>query len=252
MPRLVDTIPKHRKHRASRQSFGEIGGRRHYLGPHGTKASCAEYDRVVAEWMQAGRSPSSAEPQEEISIAELLAVYLRYAKAYYGGGTRGETTHASSDVSDSTSARGPGPDLAIQPGETVRLIPLRLPAGASDLLDVDRVSEAQQVEDRKVDRRESQHFEQALATSQRQWKRDSALGSDRPDHLAPTEQPLRGDVVHTGELDLARPDQCIHRILEMQQLDRRIEAESARLLFQFLGKRSRCHLTGLLLWEAAI
>jgi integrase len=90
MPRLTNKVPQYRKHRASGQAIVKIAGRMHYLGPHGTKASKIEYDRLIAEWLVAGRSLSFAEPEAELSIAELLASYLRHAKAYYGGGTRGE------------------------------------------------------------------------------------------------------------------------------------------------------------------
>ena len=47
MPRLTNSVPKYRKHRASGQAIVEIGGKTHYLGPHGTKASKVEYDRLV-------------------------------------------------------------------------------------------------------------------------------------------------------------------------------------------------------------
>ncbi len=56
MPRLAGTsIPKYRKHRPTAQAVVTIGGVDHYLGPHGTKASHLEYDRLIAEWMANGR-----------------------------------------------------------------------------------------------------------------------------------------------------------------------------------------------------
>jgi len=42
MPRLTHQTPKYRKHKASAQAFVELNGHRHYLGPHGTKASHRE------------------------------------------------------------------------------------------------------------------------------------------------------------------------------------------------------------------
>ena len=42
------TLPKYRKHKASGQAIVTIGGKMHYLGPHDTKASRAEYDLVFA------------------------------------------------------------------------------------------------------------------------------------------------------------------------------------------------------------
>jgi hypothetical protein len=51
MPWSKDHIPKYRKHRASGQALVTINGRGLYLGPHGTKASKVEYDRLVCEWL---------------------------------------------------------------------------------------------------------------------------------------------------------------------------------------------------------
>jgi integrase len=89
MPRLTNTIPRYRKHRASNQAIVELNGRRHYLGPHGTKASKLEYDRLVAEYLASGRSPAYGTPASEITVVELVAGYLAYAKAYYGDAKRG-------------------------------------------------------------------------------------------------------------------------------------------------------------------
>ena len=84
MPRLFRTLPSHRKHRASGQAGVTLNGRDHYLGPHGTKASKLEYDRLVAEYLSSGRSPSFGAPQHDVTVVELAADYVRHAKAYYG------------------------------------------------------------------------------------------------------------------------------------------------------------------------
>ncbi len=55
MPRLTNATPKYRKHKASGQAIVTLCGKDHYLGPHGTKASNVEYDRLVAEWLSQGR-----------------------------------------------------------------------------------------------------------------------------------------------------------------------------------------------------
>jgi hypothetical protein len=39
MPKLIDAVPKYRKHLASGQAVVNIAGTDHYLGPYGTKAS---------------------------------------------------------------------------------------------------------------------------------------------------------------------------------------------------------------------
>ncbi|RIK78505.1 MAG: integrase, partial [Planctomycetota bacterium] len=72
------------KHKASGLAFVEINGRRYYLGPHGTKASHAEYDRIVTEWLASGRSSAYGAPERAYTIVELIADYLRFAKSYYG------------------------------------------------------------------------------------------------------------------------------------------------------------------------
>ena len=59
--RTGNSIPKYRKHRGSGQAIVTIAGRDHYLGPHGTKASRIEYDRLIMEWLASGRPASVAE-----------------------------------------------------------------------------------------------------------------------------------------------------------------------------------------------
>ena len=49
MPRPKKLVPAYSQHRASGQAVVTNGGRDHYLGPHGAKASIAEYDRLVCE-----------------------------------------------------------------------------------------------------------------------------------------------------------------------------------------------------------
>jgi len=55
MPKLLKRPPKYCKHRASGQAVVTIEGQDFYLGPHGTKASYLEYDRIIAEWLANGR-----------------------------------------------------------------------------------------------------------------------------------------------------------------------------------------------------
>jgi hypothetical protein len=49
MPVLGKRILKNRKHKQSGQAIITINGRGHLLGPHGTKASKLEYDRLITE-----------------------------------------------------------------------------------------------------------------------------------------------------------------------------------------------------------
>lgn len=52
-----------------------------YLGKWNTKASRAEYDRVIGEWLAAGRCLTQT--LDDLTIAELAARYLDHAKTYY-------------------------------------------------------------------------------------------------------------------------------------------------------------------------
>ena len=84
MPRLTKSVPKYRKHRASGQAVVTLNGQDIYLGPHGTKASRIEYDRVVSEWLVGGRQLAiSARNDSTLTIVELCAAYVRWAKVYY-------------------------------------------------------------------------------------------------------------------------------------------------------------------------
>lgn len=77
--------PAYRLHRASGQAIVTLSGKDCYLGPHGTDASKAEYDRLVAEWLANDRRPPAATPKEGggITVSELILAYYRYAEAYY-------------------------------------------------------------------------------------------------------------------------------------------------------------------------
>ncbi|GMU22145.1 MAG: hypothetical protein AMXMBFR13_22330 [Phycisphaerae bacterium] len=85
MPRLnPDRNPSYRRHRASGQAIVTLNGRDIYLGPYGTAASKAEYDRVVGEWRAAGRRlPASMQPTQDLSLSELIEAYWPFAKEYY-------------------------------------------------------------------------------------------------------------------------------------------------------------------------
>ena len=81
MPKLSKSLPKYRKHRASGQAVVTLNSVDHYLGPHGTKASKTEYDRLVAEWLSRGRALEVR--AEAITVAELMLKFIRWAKVHY-------------------------------------------------------------------------------------------------------------------------------------------------------------------------
>lgn len=82
MPRRKDSLPKYRHHRGSGQAIVTLSGRDHYLGKYNTAASRREYDRLIGEWLANGREPL-ASSADELSVAEVLNRYLKFAKTYY-------------------------------------------------------------------------------------------------------------------------------------------------------------------------
>src|SRR5262245_61077686 len=83
MPRLVNRLPKYRKHRASGQAIVTLSGQDFYLGPYGTKASKKEYDRLCGEYLASGGALVH-DKADEITVVELLDAFWQYAKDYYG------------------------------------------------------------------------------------------------------------------------------------------------------------------------
>jgi integrase len=58
-----------------------LGGRDFYCGKFGSPESRREYDRVVGEWLAAGRPQASG--THRLTMAELLVRYMAFAKGYY-------------------------------------------------------------------------------------------------------------------------------------------------------------------------
>ncbi|MBI2479318.1 MAG: hypothetical protein HYV60_12000 [Planctomycetia bacterium] len=79
MPRLTNSVPKYRKHKATGQAVVTIDGRDYYLGPHKSKASKLEYDRLIGEWVQNGRKMPS-DDSDDTTIVELIAAYWKFAQ----------------------------------------------------------------------------------------------------------------------------------------------------------------------------
>ncbi len=79
--------PSYVKHKASGQAVVYQNGQTTYLGKYGSAASKEAYRRLVAEWSLTGGRPES---HQEISVAEVMAAYVAFAKGYYR--KRGEVT----------------------------------------------------------------------------------------------------------------------------------------------------------------
>lgn len=84
MPRLTRRHPAYRLHKASGQAIVTLGGQDFYLGPHDTKASRDEYDRLIAVWLANGRRlPAPAEDRPPPTVAEIILSYWRFAERHY-------------------------------------------------------------------------------------------------------------------------------------------------------------------------
>jgi hypothetical protein len=71
--------PSYRQHQPSGQAVVTLNGHDNYLGVFDSPESRAEYDRLIAEWLSAGRQL----PSRALSVNELLLAYLRFAAEYY-------------------------------------------------------------------------------------------------------------------------------------------------------------------------
>jgi len=78
-----NNIPNYRLHKATGQAFVELGGRRFYLGKHGSKASKEEYERKVAEYLANGRKLAPTQVKTGITCRELSVHFLEWAEEYY-------------------------------------------------------------------------------------------------------------------------------------------------------------------------
>jgi len=78
-------IPSYRRQgydKGTDLAFVEIEGKRHYLGAYGSPTSRELYHRHIAEWEAAGRTGSSAAPQD-ITVTEVAEKFLVWANSYY-------------------------------------------------------------------------------------------------------------------------------------------------------------------------
>ena len=76
-------IPNYRQHKATGQAFVELGGRRFYLGKHGSRASWEEYERRIAEYLANGRQLPPTQAKTGISCQELAIRFLEWAEEYH-------------------------------------------------------------------------------------------------------------------------------------------------------------------------
>ncbi|MBX7165131.1 MAG: site-specific integrase [Pirellulales bacterium] len=81
MSNVGPRVPKYALHKASGQAVVTLNGRDVYLGPYGSAASRAKYDRTVGEWLAAGRR--TAEASRAVTVDDVIAAYWQFAETYY-------------------------------------------------------------------------------------------------------------------------------------------------------------------------
>jgi len=77
VPRLTRRHPSYRRHKSSGQAIVTLDGRDHYLGDFGSPVSKAEYDRLIAGWLTAGRQlppPTGGAPADP-SVNEVILAF---------------------------------------------------------------------------------------------------------------------------------------------------------------------------------
>src|SRR5438067_1501969 len=75
--------PSYCKHKATGQAVVRIDGRDHYLGKYGSEESRREYDRLIAEWLAAGRRLPQAKTGAGFTLNELILAYWCWAEKTY-------------------------------------------------------------------------------------------------------------------------------------------------------------------------
>ena len=102
MPRFPpDALPKYGKHKQSGQARVVLNGRPYLLGPHGSKASRREYDRLVGEWIANGRQAPGR--TADLTISTLIVRFWEHAQAYY----RDSDGHDTREADNFHDALGP-------------------------------------------------------------------------------------------------------------------------------------------------
>ncbi len=74
MSRPRASYPAYRLHRASGQAVVTIAGSDRYLGLHNSRESRQVYDRLIREWVQAGR-PRHSLRSDSLLVAELCVAF---------------------------------------------------------------------------------------------------------------------------------------------------------------------------------
>jgi integrase len=75
------SVPSYRHHKPSGRAVVTLGAKDYYLGPWQSESSKAEYNRLIAEWITAGKNNSAG--AASLKVADLLLRYLSEAEITY-------------------------------------------------------------------------------------------------------------------------------------------------------------------------
>lgn len=81
MPKLIDSAPRYRRHKATGQAVVRLQGRDVYLGKYNSAASREAYRRFIAQWSQHGGQLPIA--SHAITVTVLIVSYVGFATQYY-------------------------------------------------------------------------------------------------------------------------------------------------------------------------
>lgn len=76
-------LPSYRLHKASGRAVVTLGGKDYYLGPHQSRVSYQEYDRLVAEWLARGRRAPGEDDELLATVNDVILGYWTFAEDYY-------------------------------------------------------------------------------------------------------------------------------------------------------------------------
>ena len=85
MPRTTSDVPTYCHHRRSGRGYATFGGRQHtFPGPYNSPQSRAAYDRLIAEFLNAGRTlPAEPDAAAGPTVSMIAAAFWRHAQAHY-------------------------------------------------------------------------------------------------------------------------------------------------------------------------
>lgn len=80
----INGVPKYLRHAQRGGARVYIDGEEIYLGPYGSPVSREKYDRLIVEWLAAGRRlPASYRPSKDLTVAEVIIPFMQHAKTEY-------------------------------------------------------------------------------------------------------------------------------------------------------------------------